>query len=142
MPVRIAQLIALMEPQLLLHREAWDRPAADPAIRETAARILEAPAVKIRLTPVPVGVEQHRMEIDPPASPGRKLDPSWPPIGLNLVSQPRKRRKGMTLATGVDRKVQVPVLASLFTYKCVNSPAAGYPDTTPRLLERAEHLEN
>src|SRR3954453_12888763 len=92
--------------------------------------MLEEAAVEADLASMAMTGEADRVQVDPSQSRGRELDARRAPVGLDLIAESAKRRDRRCLLLGIDREVQVAVLAGPPADERVNSPA---PLTGPRL---------
>src|SRR3954447_9741000 len=87
-------------------------------------------------------VEADRVQVDPSQSPGRQLDPRRAPVGLDLIAESAKRRERRSFLLGIDREVQIAILAGLPAHERGNAPAPCNPGSdippapTPRAPQR------
>jgi hypothetical protein len=132
-------LIAGVEPQLLIDREAGDRHAADRAGGEAVPEVLEVAAVDVGLEAVAVGVEGNGVEIDPAAGLGDEFDADGTPVGLHDEAEGMEGFYCCRFVVGVDGEVEVPMGPGLATSQRVDAPAAADPGSTAGVSEGVKH---
>jgi hypothetical protein len=133
--VVVSRLIAGVEPQLLIDRQAGDGHAADRAGGEAVPGVIEVAAADGGLAAVAVGVEGNGVEIDPTAGLGDEFDADGTPVGLHDEAEGMKGFYGCRFVVGVDGEVEVPMGPGLATSQRVDAPAAADPGSTAGVSE-------
>jgi hypothetical protein len=134
-----ARVVAAVEQQLLVHRQAADLPPADRAGDEAARGVAEHRAVQARLDTVAVLVEGHRVQVHPAPTGCGHLDAHGAPVGGDHVPAPCQDDQRRRLVGSLDDEVQVAVDPCLGADEGVHAPAAADPPPTSRAAQRLQH---
>jgi hypothetical protein len=110
-------------------------------VTEGVRRVVERPAVQVRLAAVAALLEGNRVDVHPPTE-GAQLDPGRQPVGLRRVPQPTERRQAAAKIPRVDGKVEIAVWAGLPAGQGSHPPPAAHPVPHPGLVQRVQDLDD
>ena len=109
MQVDSAGFVADMEARLLIAGQARHAHTAKGALVEGSWRIVELLATEVGLAAMPGCIEDHRMNVDPPAPLGNHLDTNRSPVSLHTVASAFQSAQCLHFSAGVHREVEVTV---------------------------------
>jgi hypothetical protein len=136
--VLLPMLVSGPEPALLPRGQAMDQAAADRSRGERGRRVVEVPAVQVRLPAMTVGVKVDRMHVDPAPARCPQFHPYRQPILLGCVPQLAEHLPAALEVLRVDGQIKIPVLPGLPSGQSGNAPAAAHPMTDAGTIQHVQ----